>query len=52
MLLEMVCIQKYYIPKAAKMLGVRLSTAKYILSCYRKRGKIMKKFDGEELSEG
>ena len=47
----MVIIEKYYVLKAAEVLGLKLSTAKYIIRCYRRRGKILKKYDREDITQ-
>ena len=47
----MVIIEKYYVLKAAEVLGLKLSTAKYIIRCYRRRGKILKKYDKEDITQ-
>jgi hypothetical protein len=39
----MVCIEKQQILHAASTLGIKISTAKYILRCFRRYGKILKK---------
>jgi hypothetical protein len=39
----MVCVKKCQIVQAALALGIKTSTAKYILRSFRKKGKIMRK---------
>jgi hypothetical protein len=48
----MVCLEKQQIVPAASSLGIKISTAKHILKCFRKDGKILLKncasFNSEE----
>ena len=39
----MVCLEKQQIVPAASSLGIKISTAKHILKCFRKDGKILLK---------
>ena len=47
----MVCVERKLIPQASEELGIGISTAKYILKCWKKKGKVMFKFDGQKKSE-
>lgn len=39
----MVCLEKQQILHTASLLKIKISTAKYILRCFRKEGKVLKK---------
>lgn len=39
----MVCIEKQQIIHAAALLNIKISTAKYILRCFRRHGKVLRK---------
>jgi len=45
-LIRMVCIEEMPIIEVAPSLGIKISTAKHILGCFRKDGKITRKFIG------
>ena len=50
-LLELVCLDKVSIPKAAEIMGMKSSTAKYIMRCLKPKGIIMKKHEKKNMSD-
>lgn len=47
----MVCLERVQITEAASHLGIKISTAKYILRCFRKNNKVLLKNEGPELEK-
>lgn len=50
-LIELVCLERVQITEAASHLGIKISTAKYILRCFRKNNKVLLKNEGPQLEK-